>query len=989
MAYVELPNSTFLDYSSYGTTHAGTVDSAYRLGGVYSAATDTINVALTLPRLADPTALLMSDWATRQTTLAQMERDGTLWSTFGASQTVYHDTINTLEGMGIHVLGRDGTDGYISSAESRTIWVQLDPTQFQTLFNTQPYKGYSNEAASFGAGQLYFWNGKLSLPDTLNVEGIWFDTAPIWGTPPAVGTLSDQSSVVPPTGMLSIGNELGATFVDGRSQQSNALAGDIADWFYNFPLTRLDVPTEIIGLLEPGVGDALPPGAAETFQQRLDAYRQTIGLSTPGDYYLVAHNGESYGNGGYPYYYANPGERTFDVSIATSANPNSPIGLYAGSGFDNNANANAYAAFQSAFWDRAHNPPVISSSFSIFQQSAPNSPFAAAVNELFIDAALRNITMVFANNDYGSSWSLGNGLANEAVNVTSPFAITVGGTSITTLAAAPYDSTVLDPNSPAHSLYGLALTGDRETLWQLAAGGLMVLPSSVTSDADRVTLLEAVWNQYRMYEDGTLSPSLIGAAAGDGGVDLSKETPWYQTAFGLSPTSANPGGGTGRGVPDVSADSGGNLYYLSLNSDMNGPLGGGYGTSAAAPLWASLVAQIDTVFKDQGLPRLGFMNDLLYNAAAIAPAAFNDITYGNNITSFHWDEDGAIINDGRHTTLTGYGYKATPGYDLATGLGTPNGVLLTRALTAIAHAQMHFADEPDVIRTVSSGGDASATVSGAGQSLLFQPILAADQDWSLDLGDQSTTVSGKASGDYAWTSRFAQQSLQADFSAELVTMFDKYSHGPVHQITVAAGEGIGITIGGGSTSQPQASLTTPYGFVDFVSHDADSAMQVARPVAVAETAGGADDQNAVVRMRQNGINDVSVLFYKVDDLSGTINGITPGAAGYREAVDARAYHTTEGNTSVHGPGYGAYHQTEITGVDAGDLIAMKLTSGTETFFAFATANEVVDGEHVGHLWNYGLNTWGWEDLYGGGDHDFNDLVVQLDFTSASGHGWLV
>jgi hypothetical protein len=43
---------------------------------------------------------------------------------------------------------------------------------------------------------------------------------------------------------------------------------------------------------------------------------------------------------------------------------------------------------------------------------------------------------------------------------------------------------------------------------------------------------------------------------------------------------------------------------------------------------------------------------------------------------------------------------------------------------------------------------------------------------------------------------------------------------------------------------------------------------------------------------------------------------------------------------------------------------------------------------VGHLWNHGLNTWGWEDTDGGGDRDYNDMIVQLDFTSALGHGWL-
>jgi hypothetical protein len=36
------------------------------------------------------------------------------------------------------------------------------------------------------------------------------------------------------------------------------------------------------------------------------------------------------------------------------------------------------------------------------------------------------------------------------------------------------------------------------------------------------------------------------------------------------------------------------------------------------------------------------------------------------------------------------------------------------------------------------------------------------------------------------------------------------------------------------------------------------------------------------------------------------------------------------------------------------------------------------------LWN----TWDWQDTFGGGDRAFNDLAVQLDSTSASGHGWL-
>ncbi|MGE3652449.1 MAG: DUF4114 domain-containing protein, partial [Reyranellaceae bacterium] len=129
----------------------------------------------------------------------------------------------------------------------------------------------------------------------------------------------------------------------------------------------------------------------------------------------------------------------------------------------------------------------------------------------------------------------------------------------------------------------------------------------------------------------------------------------------------------------------------------------------------------------------------------------------------------------------------------------------------------------------------------------------------------------------------------------------------------------------------------------------------------------------------------------VDDYTGTIDGRRPDQAGYEALAAGRAYQLGSGGTSLGGPGYGNFEQTGLLNVDAGDLIAMKLVNNTtgNTYWAFAHANEMAAGHHVGHLWNYGFNTWGWEDTHGGGDRDFNDLVVQLDFTSTSGHGWLV
>src|SRR5690349_15820191 len=93
ISYTTLANSTFLDYTSYGTTSETDVLAAYHVGS-HAVATDTVNVALILPRANDPSALLASDWATRQTTLAELNASNTLWSTYGASQIVFDDAVS-------------------------------------------------------------------------------------------------------------------------------------------------------------------------------------------------------------------------------------------------------------------------------------------------------------------------------------------------------------------------------------------------------------------------------------------------------------------------------------------------------------------------------------------------------------------------------------------------------------------------------------------------------------------------------------------------------------------------------------------------------------------------------------------------------------------------------------------------------------------------------------------------------------------------------
>ncbi|MFN4015252.1 MAG: DUF4114 domain-containing protein [Reyranella sp.] len=959
----EIANSTFLDFAGYRITDETTVEAAYDLDPSQvrdfdGNLDDGINIAIILDRAADPAALLNSDWGTRQQMLAQLNTDDTLWSTYGADQALYDSVKTQLQNTyGLTVLDSSNSN-YVSSAESRTIWIEINTQDdFKNLFRTE--LKYASDA------DLVFWNGQLSLPSEWNVAGLWVDTSTIPYPSDLGGT-----PVTLPQGAQSVGNSA-ATIGQWAPQDIAAL--------YHFPLDGADVPTGTIGLIEPGTGtylDGDPSGS--DFQARLTAYLESINRGGGTGTVLPPQgiDGQSFSSG----------ERSLDVGVVAAINPNSDIALYNGSGTTfatGNARSSVFTAAQSAIWDTIYNPAVISSSWTDFQSMSPDSPFYTAYQELFADAALRNITNLIAAGDGGSSGEFGNGLTNVRDNDSSPYNLLVGGTSISTLGLAQVDPTL---NT---TVLASALAGNTSTIWQLVAGGLTRMPSSLLS---LQFFIETVWNTY--YLDGTyitgpgnsgFDVGYLQNSTGLGGVDTSQPVPWYQAAYGLLPTTTDPYDQTGRGVPDIAALAGGNLYYTVPDADVDDATYSG-GTSAATPLWASLITQFNAIFADQGLPDLGYMNDLLYIAAAVAPASFNDITIGSNTSSF------VYATPGTYTTLdfagtgnvsidaTGFGYSASYGYDLVTGLGSPNGVLLGRALTAIAHSQISYADLPDILDS-SNGG----WTSGVTQTLLFQTMSPGGVNVSIDIGASSLQYSSGASAGFAWTSGFAQQALQAHFDPALVLMFDKQSQGAVFQSSAASGASLAVDINTDDASAIQGTLTTDFGFADFMSES--GVVRVARAVTVAETVDGLDDQAALVRVRQGGMDAVAVSFYRVDDYSGTIGASAPGSAGYAAAAQARMYELASGGTSLGGPGYGGYREDQLLDVDSGDLIAMMLINGSSgsTYWAFSQSNP--DGQ--GHLWNYGLNTWGWEDLFGGGDRDYNDLLVQLDFTSLHGNALLV
>jgi kumamolisin len=104
-------------------------------------------------------------------------------------------------------------------------------------------------------------------------------------------------------------------------------------------------------------------------------------------------------------------------------------------------------------------------------------------------------------------------------------------------------------------------------------------------------------------------------------------------------------------VPDVAGNADPLTGYQVLVDGESQVIGG---TSAVAPLWAALIARCD---QHLGRP-LGDVHAAIYQ---IGERAFRDITQGNN---------GA--------------YRAGPGWDACTGLGSPNGAALLSALAALA-----------------------------------------------------------------------------------------------------------------------------------------------------------------------------------------------------------------------------------------------------------------------------------------------------------------
>jgi kumamolisin len=265
------------------------------------------------------------------------------------------------------------------------------------------------------------------------------------------------------------------------------------------------------------------------------------------------------------------------------------------------------SALDTAVHDKDNPLSVISVSWGYAEdaQGAWSDGAIDAINDTLKAAALLGVTVCVAAGDDGSDDQVGDGHAHVDFPSSSPYVLAVGGTTLR------------------------------------------------KSNTGKVT--EVAW------KDGDGLRQDNGGSTG-GGVSVHFPRPAWQT---VTVASVNPGSIDGRVVPDVAADASGSTGYWTVVDGQGGASGG---TSAAAPLWAALIARINASLGTG--KQVGYLTPLLYpsdgtqgsNGAGLGQSSCNDITSGDNIT--------ASVG----------GYSAGPGYDAVTGWGSPDGGKLLTGL---------------------------------------------------------------------------------------------------------------------------------------------------------------------------------------------------------------------------------------------------------------------------------------------------------------------
>ncbi|HLI01675.1 MAG TPA: S53 family peptidase, partial [Acidimicrobiales bacterium] len=237
-------------------------------------------------------------------------------------------------------------------------------------------------------------------------------------------------------------------------------------------------------------------------------------------------------------------------------------------------------------------------------------------NEIFEQAAIQGQTVLDAAGDAGSD-----GCAYDSYTPVAP-TLSVDDPASQPYVTAVGGTTVNQPTDPP-----------KEQAWNDGATG------GAGGGGISAVWPQPAWQRYST-EPGMDAPTVISQAESVSGGHF------CQSATVTTPC---------RELPDVSANADEDTGVTIEYAGEWGTIGG---TSSSTPLWAAMLADIDSTPACRSAGGVGFASPALYAVASVPAeyrASFNDITTSNI------DQFGAAKGL----------YPATKGYDMATGLGSP------------------------------------------------------------------------------------------------------------------------------------------------------------------------------------------------------------------------------------------------------------------------------------------------------------------------------
>jgi hypothetical protein len=416
------------------------------------------------------------------------------------------------------------------------------------------------------------------------------------------------------------------------------------------------------------------------------------------------------------------GEASLDVENVSAIAPDAHIDVYEGPFAGDNADVYDSLDEYTAIID-ADRDQEISTSWGVCEQLAQQGQpgLQAAENLLFEQAAAQGQSVFSSSGDNGSddcntfetpTPASGQNPVSVDDPSSQPYVVSVGGTTITDAATQPAAEQVWNDGANGGGGGGGISQSWAMPAWQQASTvpGIALPGSADYTNANSV-------EQSFGYASNFCQSTVAGADAA---------TPC-------------------RLVPDVSAQADEFTGAITVYSVANG--GNGWstigGTSSSAPLWAAMTALVNSsaacTAHSATAHGVGFVSPLLYAVAsrpAEYAASFNDITNGNNDT--YGLDDGLV-------------FPSTTGYDLASGLGSPQ-LTGPGGTAGLAYYLCNLGvanTNPTVAKlapsTGSTAGGEKITITGSGFAVGGKPDVNGIQVGTFHLSSNNFTVNSATS----------------------------------------------------------------------------------------------------------------------------------------------------------------------------------------------------------------------------------------------------